>query len=172
MRRPSERHPDAPAGSAPSPDRPLRGRCACGAVRFRVTRPFRTAGYCHCHRCRRRSGAPFSLNALVEADGVEITTGSGSLRSWRPEPTVRAKFFCARCGGHLFAGDPGRDRLIAVRIGALEEDPAIEPTWHAWTSSAPAWLPIPDDGLGRFAQGRAQAEPAGGAGQESSGMPW
>jgi acyl-CoA synthetase (AMP-forming)/AMP-acid ligase II len=32
----------------PSQEEPLRGTCACGTVRFQVTAPFSTAGYCHC----------------------------------------------------------------------------------------------------------------------------
>jgi hypothetical protein len=32
----------------PSPEEPLTGECACGTVRFEVTKPFNTAGYCHC----------------------------------------------------------------------------------------------------------------------------
>ena len=54
---------------------PLNGRCACGAVRFEVTTPFDSAGYCHCHRCQRRSGVPWTFNGLVEAGGFEVTAG-------------------------------------------------------------------------------------------------
>ena len=42
--------------------------CLCGAVRFELTEPFLGAGYCHCERCRRRSGVPFTLNALIAAE--------------------------------------------------------------------------------------------------------
>ena len=48
--------------SMPSPEEPLTGGCACGTVRFEVTAPFDTAGYCHCKRCQRRSGALWALN--------------------------------------------------------------------------------------------------------------
>ena len=53
-----------------SPDAPLTGGCVCGAVAFEVTAPFDTAGYCHCKRCQRRSGALWSMNAIVGADGL------------------------------------------------------------------------------------------------------
>ena len=39
-------------GVMPTRDAPLTGSCACGAVAFEVTAPFRTAGCCHCRRRR------------------------------------------------------------------------------------------------------------------------
>jgi hypothetical protein len=129
----------------PSPDDPLTGRCACGTVTFRVTSPFRTAGYCHCKRCQRRTGALWSYNAQVPADAFEIVTGRGSVRVWEP-PDGLPKAFCTTCGGHLYS-DGGA--VIGVRLGAVDGDPGIRPTWRQWLESAPEWEPIPDDGVPR-----------------------
>jgi hypothetical protein len=35
----------------------LGGGCPCDAVRFEITEVF-DAGYCHCNRCRKSTGAP------------------------------------------------------------------------------------------------------------------
>ena len=48
----------------------------------------------------------------------------------------------------------GGSQLIAIRLGTVEGDPEIEPSWHAWVSSAPDWYPIPEDGLPRYPEGR------------------
>jgi hypothetical protein len=138
----------------PSAEHPLTGRCACGTVRFRVTEPFDSAGFCHCHRCRRRSGVPFTLNGLVVPSGFEVTAGAAEVTTWVPEGGGRPKSFCRRCGGHVFGGDPDGEVSIAVRLGCVEGDPGIEPSWHTWLSSAPAWYEVPDDGLEHFAEGR------------------
>jgi hypothetical protein len=135
----------------PSPDAPLTGGCACGAVRFEVTAPFETAGYCHCKRCQRRSGALWALNAAVPAEGFTITEGADSVRTWAP-PDGLSKSFCGHCGGHLFAGDPAAGPVVGVRLGAVDDDPGIRPQWHQWADSAPAWEPLPDDGLPRHPQ--------------------
>jgi len=137
----------------PSPESPLTGGCACGAVRFQVTAPFENAGYCHCKRCQRRSGGPWSLNGSVPAAGFAIVAGAGAVRAWRPEDG-RSKSFCAHCGGHLFSGDPDRDPNVGVRFGALDGDPGIEPRWHQWVESAAPWRPLPDDGLPRYPRRR------------------
>jgi hypothetical protein len=134
----------------PSPDSPLRGSCACGAVSFEITAPFETAGYCHCKRCQRRTGTLWSFNAMVPAAGFEIVAGREYVRLWKP-PDGIAKAFCEACGGHLYSD--GGD-AIGVRLGAVDGDPEIRPQWRQWLESAPGWEAIPDDGLPRFQQAR------------------
>ncbi len=46
--------------------------------------------------------------------------------------------------------------IVAVRLGALEGDPGIRPSWHTWLESAEEWHPIPDDDLERHQQGRTR----------------
>jgi hypothetical protein len=137
----------------PSPDAPLTGSCACGTVRFEVTAPFTTAGYCHCKRCQRRTGTMWSLGASVHPSGFRITAGADALRTWRPADGF-PKTFCVTCGGHVHSGDPALGQPIGVRLGAVDGDPGIRPRWHQWVESAPGWYPPPDDGLPRFAQRR------------------
>lgn len=138
----------------PSPEAPLGGSCACGTVQFQVTAEFKSAGYCHCTRCQRRAGTPWSMNGMLAADALEITAGQDSLRTWRP-PDGLSKSFCEICGGHVFSGEPGTPEAnVGVRFGALHGDPGIRPRWRQWLSSAPDWVPIPDDGLPRFAAQR------------------
>jgi hypothetical protein len=134
----------------PSPDAPLTGGCACGAVRFEVTAPFATAGYCHCKRCQRRSGALWSMNAAVPARGFAVTAGEEHIRTWAP-PDGLPKAFCELCGGHLYAVG---DDMRGVRLGAVDGDPEIRPQWRQWLESAPDWERIPDDGLQRFPRQR------------------
>jgi len=126
----------------------VRGACACGAVRFQVTQPFVTAGYCHCTRCQHRTGTTSSLSGTIGAEGFELLEGEDALGSFAP-PGGFVKSFCARCGGHVFGHDPERT-VYVVRLGAVEGDPGVRPRWHQWVSSAPAWDPLPDDGLPRF----------------------
>jgi hypothetical protein len=136
----------------PSPDVPLTGSCACGEVAFQVTAPFQTAGYCHCKRCQRRSGALWSLNAMAPTEGFTIVRGEQALRTWTP-PDGLPKAFCAACGGHLYS-DGGDVR--GVRLGVVDGDPGIRPEWHQWVESAPDWEAIPDDGLPRFPRSRRE----------------
>jgi hypothetical protein len=138
----------------PSPENPLTGRCACGGVRFEVSAPFHSARYCHCHNCQHRTGTSSAANARVTEDGFTILEGAELLRAWQPAGG-QAKWYCVDCGGHLYSKPDGADHVF-VRMGALEGDPGIRPSYRQWVSSAVPWEPIPEDGLPRF-EGPGQA---------------
>src|SRR5262245_36640914 len=55
---------------------PLEGGCTCRAVRYRMkTRPL-FVHCCHCRWCQRETGSSFALNAMIEADRVELLQGT------------------------------------------------------------------------------------------------
>ena len=78
-----------PAGP-PSPETPLQGGCLCGAVRFQITAPFISAGYCHCTHCQRRTGTGSSANGRVPQEGFQLLQGQEQLRAFQP-PVGRAQ---------------------------------------------------------------------------------
>jgi hypothetical protein len=124
----------------------MTGGCACAAVRYRVSGEFIGASYCHCHRCQRRTGTAWSINASVAPADFEVTQGAEHVRTWAPENGF-PKSFCGLCGSALFSG--GGELPVGVRMGTLDEDPGIRPGYHQWVDSAPDWEAIPDDGLPR-----------------------
>lgn len=126
----------------------MTGGCNCGAVRFEITAALEVAGYCHCRRCQRRTGGAASLQAFVAPGSVRFLAGEDRLRTWTPEGGF-GKTFCADCGSHLFSQTPDGD-IRTVRMGVLDEDPGIRPSYRQWLSSAAPWEPIPDDGTARF----------------------
>jgi hypothetical protein len=128
---------------------PLTGGCLCGAVRFEVLEPPPEAGYCHCTRCRRRTGTAASVQASVVPGSVRIVQGEDALRAWEP-PGGFAKVFCGECGAHLFSRPPGETAPGAVRLGAFDEDPGVRPSYRQHVGSAAPWEPLPDDGLPRY----------------------
>ena len=134
--------------SAPSPDRPLRGGCLCGAVRYEITGPFASAGYCHCTHCQHRTGTGSSANGRVPQATFRLLQGRDRLRAFQP-PTGVPKLFCGDCGSAMFSGEPFGDPEVAVRLGTLDGDPGIRPSYRQFTASAVPWEPIPDDGLER-----------------------
>jgi hypothetical protein len=138
---------DVPA--PPSPDRPLQGGCLCGVVRFEISAPFISAGYCHCTRCQRRTGTGSSANGRVPQEGFELLEGKEHIRTFTP-PTGVPKLFCTICGSALFSGDPFSDPEVAVRLGTLDADPGIRPQFHQFLDFAAPWEPLPADDLERY----------------------
>jgi hypothetical protein len=132
----------------PSSFEALRGGCGCGAVRFEVSAPLRSANYCHCTRCQRRSGTAASANARPERGSFQIVQGESSLSAWRPEGGFE-KWFCSQCGSAVFSSDPRDPERVSVRLGGFDGDPGIRPGVHQFVAYAAAWEPLPDDGLPR-----------------------
>jgi hypothetical protein len=130
---------------------PLTGTCNCGAVVVEIAEPFLLTGYCHCTRCQRRTGAAWSIGGRVAPGAFRVVRGEELLRAWRP-PTGAAKFFCGDCGSHMFSRtDAGG---VSVRLGVLDGDPGVAPSFHQFTADAVSWEALPDDGLPRHPASR------------------
>jgi len=127
---------------------PLTGRCLCGGVRFEIVEPLERAGYCHCTRCQRRTGTAASANAPVPRGALHVLEGAELVREWAP-PDGALKCFCSVCGSALWSRGRDDPEIKGVRLGALDGDPGVRPSWHAYTAYAAVWEPLPDDGLPR-----------------------
>ena len=136
------------------PERPLTGGCLCGGVRFEVTKPLISAGYCHCTRCQRRTGTAASAQARTEAGSVKVTAGEELLRAWDPGGGGFLKVFCSACGSALWSEHPDDRSRRAVRLGAFDHDPGVRPSYRQYVEYAASWEPIPDDGLPRYPEQR------------------
>jgi hypothetical protein len=134
----------------------LTGGCLCGGVRYEISEPLVSSGYCHCTRCQRRTGAAASASGRVAPGSLRILQGEELVRTWWP-PAGFGKAFCSECGSHLWAQDPNDPEVRAVRLGSFDGDPGIRPEYHQFVDYAAVWEPIPDDGLPRFPEGRSAA---------------
>ena len=128
----------------------LTGGCLCGGVRFVLTEPPTSAGYCHCTRCQRRTGGGSSAQARVDGRTFRLLQGEELVKCWRHADGGFAKCFCPECGAHLFSRNPDDPTQMSVRMGAFDGDPGVRLTWRQFVRYAATWEPIPDDGLERF----------------------
>jgi hypothetical protein len=132
---------------------PLTGGCNCGAVSYEVTEPLVKAGYCHCTRCQRRSGAAASPSAHPAPGSFRITKGEEVLKHWKPEGGGE-KWFCGECGSHIYGNNPAHPDSVGIRMGSFDSDPGIRPSVRAFVADAAVWEDIPDDGLPRHPASR------------------
>jgi hypothetical protein len=132
------------------PALPISGGCMCGGVRFELSEPLLGAVFCHCKRCQRRTGTGVSVTALTALGSYRTVSGENLVRSWDPGDGGWIKSFCSRCGSQLFTTNAANPDLLAVRMGALNDDPGIRPAAHQFVTYAAPWAPVPDDGLPRF----------------------
>jgi hypothetical protein len=130
----------------------LAGGCNCGGVRFELTEDPKSAGWCHCTRCQRRTGVSASIQTAVPASGVRILRGEELLRAWEP-PDGFAKVFCSACGSSMWSRSPD-GQVMAIRLGVFDSDPGVRASYHQFTAYAAPWDPLPDDGLPRYPERR------------------
>jgi hypothetical protein len=71
----------------------LIGGCPCDAVRFEITDVF-DAGYCHCNRCRKYTGAP--VFAFVHVSRAAFKLLSGELIA-EPRERLGQGMICSAC---------------------------------------------------------------------------
>ena len=123
----------------------LSGRCSCGAVKYRLNSPPMFVHCCHCRDCQRQTGSAFVLNALIEADRVELL--SGETQPF-PQPTDSGRphiiHRCPSCGTAMWSIYGGRDKVRFVRIGTLDEPSALRPDVHIFTRSKQPWVILPE----------------------------
>jgi hypothetical protein len=134
-------------------DPSLTGGCLCGGVRFELTEPPRSASYCHCTRCQRRTGTAASAQAQVEGGSFRLLQGEALVKCWRHPDGGFEKCFCRECGSHLCSRNPDDRTQMSVRMGAFDGDPGVRPSRRTFVAYAATWEPIPDDGLERFEEG-------------------
>jgi hypothetical protein len=132
----------------------LTGGCMCGGVRYEISEPLVSAGYCHCTRCQRRTGGAASAQARVAPGSLRIVQGEALLRAWRPPGGGFAKVFCSTCGSQLWSEDPDDPEIRSVRLGTFDGDPGIRPSTHQFTAYAAVWEAIPDDGIPQYPEQR------------------
>lgn len=123
----------------------LEGGCTCHVIRYRLTSRPMLVHCCHCRWCQRESGTAFALNALIEADRVELLSGtpvpidlpthSGKgQRLWR----------CPACHLTLWSNYAGAgDKMRFVRVGTLDQPDECPPDVHIFTGSKQGWVRLP-----------------------------
>jgi len=123
----------------------LDGGCTCRTVRYRMTSKPLFVHCCHCRWCQRETGASFALNAMIEADRVELRSGEPvsiltPSKSGKGQKIVR----CPSCRVAVWSNYAGGgDALRFVRVGTLDNPDALPPDIHIFTASKQPWVVLP-----------------------------
>ena len=121
------------------------GACTCGEVRYKLTSRPLFVHCCHCSWCQRETGSAFVLNAMIEAERVELLAGAPEVintpsNSGRGQKIAR----CPTCRVALWSNYAGAgDAVRFVRVGALLEPDRLPPDIHIFTSTKQPWFVLP-----------------------------
>lgn len=129
----------------PPTDAVYEGGCTCRHVRYRMTTKPLFVHCCHCSWCQRETGTAFALNALIEADRVQLLQGEVTIVD-TPSNSGKGQRIsrCPKCGIALWSNYAGAgDAVRFVRIGTLDEPARLPPDIHIYTASKQPWLVLP-----------------------------
>jgi hypothetical protein len=124
---------------------PVNGGCTCRSVRFAMASAPLIVHCCHCRWCQRETGTAFALNAMIEAERVQLLAGVPELvltpsNSGRGQKIAR----CPQCRVAVWSHYAGAgDRLSFVRVGTLDDPDVFVPDVHIYTESKQPWVAIP-----------------------------
>ena len=127
------------------PPAPHDGGCACRFVRYRMASRPLFVHCCHCRWCQRETGASFALNALIEADRVELLEGEVEAvhtpsQSGKGQRIAR----CPTCRIAVWSNYGGLGDVVRfIRVGTLDEPDRCAPDIHIFTSSKQPWVVLP-----------------------------
>jgi hypothetical protein len=123
-------------------ERALHGQCSCGEVRLAVENTFDYAFYCHCSRCRLRTGSAFAAIAGISMAKIQVTAGREHMLI-EGECSDGYGARCSRCYTFLFSAVRGR-QYVHVSLGALVGTPSRVPDHHIYVGSKAPWYQITD----------------------------
>ena len=121
------------------------GRYTCGEIRYRMTVKPLFVHCCHCRWCQRETGSAFALNAMIEADRVQLLTGTPTIIDTPSESGAGQRIArCPTCWVALWSNYAGAGPVMRfVRVGTLDEPDRLPPDIHIFTSSKQPWVVIP-----------------------------
>jgi hypothetical protein len=100
---------------------------------------------CHCRWCQRETGASYALNALIESERVELSTGATEIVD-TPSNSGRGQRIhrCPTCRIAVWSHYASNADLVAfVRVGTLDDPDLLPPKIHIFTQSKQPWVLIP-----------------------------
>ena len=121
----------------------ITGCCLCGAIQFEISSPIESVGNCHCSRCRKTHGTPFSTYAQTANEGLQITAGADRVRRYRSSTEVE-RTFCDTCGSNFTFRHEAMPAAVWVAAGLLEDTPTLRPGHHIFVASKASWHEITD----------------------------
>lgn len=117
----------------------IRGSCVCGAVAFRMEGPYRGFQYCHCSRCRKKTGSSNVANIFVPVDQFSWERGQDKVKRFElPSAKYWSTAFCTDCGSAM-PWLTKNGKVMVVGAGGLDDDPGVRPKFSVHFDSRAPW---------------------------------
>ena len=121
------------------------GKCLCGSVTYTSYAEPTLILNCHCEDCRRSTGAVYGTNVFVPEDQVQIYGEVSFFSHTAKSGNIMTKRFCKKCGTLLFGNSSGRENILSIRAGTIDQTDMIKPVMNVFVSSQVSSTPLDPD---------------------------
>ncbi len=115
------------------------GQCLCGKVKYTISAAPRVMSQCHCDDCRKSTGTGHASNAFFKENDVHISGVTSSYVSAADSGSTITRYFCPKCGSHLFGTLSGVKNVIAVAVGTVDDSSWFKPSAIVYNKRKPLW---------------------------------
>lgn len=123
---------------------PIKGQCACGAIRIKVHGEPVIVAQCHCGTCRRISGAGRTVGAMFRRSAVSMDGDAGAFTYDADSGATVTKQFCRTCGSPVSGSNSRTPRFITIPLGVLNETTGLTVQVVIFEESRPHWDQLED----------------------------
>lgn len=132
----------------------IKGRCLCGNITYSADADPAAVVICHCDECQRQSGAPFSLNVVVDRDAFTISgdTLTTYVTVGTDSGENRDRMFCSTCGSTVLSILAEADDMAIIKAGTLDDRSWLMPEMEVWCETRHPWITTGEE-RGEFPRG-------------------
>ena len=113
----------------------LKGKCLCGAVKYKLSEKPLFTQACHCKDCKILTGSSYVINSSV-LENTLITEGeiSSTIKLQAGSGKSVRIFFCNKCGSYIYTDYESAIGRLNVRTKTLEKSDEFPPQAHIFLS--------------------------------------
>jgi hypothetical protein len=119
----------------------LKGKCLCGAVKYKLTEKPLFTQACHCKDCKILTGSSYVINSSVLDNTLSIEGEISSTIKLQAGSGKSVKiFFCNKCGSYIYTDYESAIGRLNVRTKTLEKSDEFPPKAHIFTKDKDEWV--------------------------------
>jgi len=127
----------------------ISGSCLCGNVSYKGDVDIKMVMNCHCTDCQQATGSVHGTMLFVAENEIEVSGSPKEFKHPADSGNILTKIFCNDCGSQLMGKNTGREGMIGIRAGSLEQKELITPGANIFCESAITSTPMAE-GIKQF----------------------
>ena len=119
----------------------LKGKCLCGAVKYKLSEKPLFTQACHCKDCKVLTGSSYVINSSVVENTFSIEGEiSSTIKLQAGSGKYVQMFFCNKCGSYIYTDYESAIGRLNVRTKTLEKSEEFPPQAHIFTKDKDEWV--------------------------------